>query len=344
MITKFTTTKLYKSVAISGLLALACILFLNLSLAKSQTVFWTETFNNGCTDSCLASAYTGPNGAWTIDSIGTNTALSNLWYISAEECGSGAGQCGSVCTATASLHIGANDGFVTDPGAAYDAGTGLNAFNTTSNWLAESPAINCAGKSGISIKFNYMMLGQAGVDFGSLAYYDGTSWSYYNGTNWVATNSSLPITDSTTCSGQGLWTSYIANLPASANNNGAIKIGFRWTNNNDGVGSDPSIAVDSVRLSYQIATGIEGSEIFNSIKLFPNPSSSEINISFIQQGNSSIKINIINPEGQIVYSEQNALFKGNYNKNINLESFAKGIYFLQIISDKETLNKKIIIE
>jgi len=39
-------------------------------------------------------------------------------------------------------------------------------------------------------------------------------------------------------------------LPASANNNPNVKIGFRWINNDDGDATDPSFAVDDIVLSH----------------------------------------------------------------------------------------------
>jgi hypothetical protein len=39
------------------------------------------------------------------------------------------------------------------------------------------------------------------------------------------------------------------NLPASCNNNPNLKIGFVWTNNDDGVGTDPSVAINDISIS-----------------------------------------------------------------------------------------------
>src|ERR1041385_7117552 len=60
-------------------------------------VFWTETFSNSCATGCMASSYSGPNGAWTVASTGANLASSNIWFISGTECGNAAGQCGAGC-------------------------------------------------------------------------------------------------------------------------------------------------------------------------------------------------------------------------------------------------------
>jgi PKD repeat protein len=58
----------------------------------------------------------------------------------------------------------------------------------------------------------------------------------------------------TTCgSGQGIWDSITIDIPASASTAPYIKIGFRWVNNDDGAGSDPSVAIDNIKL-FEAAT------------------------------------------------------------------------------------------
>jgi hypothetical protein len=142
--------------------------------------------------------------------------------------------------------MGSNIIFAFDPGAAYYA-------VVESYWRAESPTINCTGKSNITVAFNYIMEGQPGADFATIAYYDGTTWYYYNGASWTTTFTSMPTTNNASCAPQGLWTAYSVMLPASANNNPSVKIGFRWVNDNDGLGTDPSFAVDDINISGSAA-------------------------------------------------------------------------------------------
>lgn len=213
------------------------------ALNTDAQVFWTETFSNACPSGCTANGYNGPNGTWTATATGTNLATSNIWFVSGTECGNAAGQCGTGCgSADPSLHMGSNIIFAFDPGAAYYA-------VVQSYWRAESPTINCSGKSNINVSFNYIMEGQPGADFGTIAYYDGTTWYYYNGSLWSTTFSSMPVSNNAACAPQGLWTAYSVMLPASANNNPSVKIGFRWVNDNDGLGTDPSFAVDDINIS-----------------------------------------------------------------------------------------------
>lgn len=211
---------------------------------KAQTPFWTENFGtNPVCANVLASAYTSTNGAWTTSLTGTNQTVPNVWYVSATEAGMGVGNCGDGCTSNPilinrTLHVSTGVG---DLGAAYLAGPGFN-----SDIRAQSPTINCSGKSGIVLNFNYLMWGVINQDYCQVMY------SADNGVTWTGLGIP-PQTPTTSCSGQGLWTAHTYNLPASANNNATVKIGFRWQNIN-ATGADPSVAVDDVVLTYTAAS------------------------------------------------------------------------------------------
>ncbi len=232
--------------------------------------FWTETFTNGCTTGCPGSAYVGSNGAWTITN-GANGTSPNDWFVSCAENGMPAGSCGAACGSNQTLHI-ANTASTTlacffcpagDCGAAYDAnGPGgfacsfcpVTCNNTvTTDKRAESPVINCTGKTGITLSFNYIEGGQTTLDNATVWYFDGAVWAQIDDPPKVVL-----------CSGQGTWTARTITLPASADNNPNVKIGFRWVNNEDGAGADPSFAVDEIKL----ATAVES---FTAEYFYANP-------------------------------------------------------------------------
>lgn len=217
---------------------LACLLMAGFH-GHSQT-FWTENFGTSSTSGTVTS-YTGPNGAWTETASSTAT-YSNVWYVSCQEQGHVTGVCGDQCSSSSglgpSLHLGASAAIGGDAGAAYFSGSGSTMLDATTDRRAESPTINCTGKSSITLNFYYIENGDGTNDDGTVYYYDGTTWS-------PLTN---PAKTSVCSSGQGQWARASVSLPASANNNPNVKIGFRWVNNNDAAGTDPSYAVDSVSL------------------------------------------------------------------------------------------------
>lgn len=224
----------------------------------TSVLFWTEDFGVGCSQGNLASAYTGTNGAWTVANTGTNDPSANQWYVSASESGMGVGICGDGClgsgTTNRTMHIAnvssSPAAFLFCPagdcGAAYDTGVGSN--NVSADKRAESPTINCTGKSNITLNFKYIEGGETTVDDATLWYFDGTVWAQLD---------NMPKT--VVCgAGQGQWASRTLILPASANNNSSIKIGYRWVNNDNAAGSDPSFAVDDITLTAAGGAGGTG--------------------------------------------------------------------------------------
>ena len=57
----------------------------------------------------------------------------------------------------------------------------------------------------------------------------------------------------------------------------------------------------------------------------------------------SLQINIMSAGGRLIFTESNVNFKGVYKQNLDLSAFPKGIYFIQLISDKQVMNKKIVL-
>ncbi len=256
------------------LLTAASITFIFSSL-KAQTTIWSENFDNNCASAC--STYTG----WTFTSVGTESQASNVWYVSESEVGfniiNSCGQSGPASNHTnstgASLHISAADLatiFSTQLGGGMGGGmlagvlgssndadgavyySGLDAatamalsfffsgvdFSSVTSKRAESPVINLTGRTGLEIKFNYIEGGQGTDDNATLWGFDGTTWALI---------ADMPKTD--TCStGRGEWKEFTTTLPAYFNNNANAKIGFLWVNNSDGLGTDPSFAVDNIEI------------------------------------------------------------------------------------------------
>jgi gliding motility-associated-like protein len=221
------------------LLTLSFISFVSIS----QTPIWTEAFQNACASDCPGNGYAGPNGAWAVSSTGVNGADANLWYVSGAECGNAAAACGSGCgAADPSLHIGSNPSVFGDMGASYLAG-GLGFWDPMTDSRAESPTINLTGQNTMTLTFNYIENGQGANDNGSVWYFDGAVWTQLD----VLAKTPL------TCNPQGTWTAFSIALPASANNNPNVKIGFRWVNDDDNVGTDPSFAVDDIQITIPSA-------------------------------------------------------------------------------------------
>lgn len=222
--------------------------------AQVQTI-WTEDFNNGCTSGCYANSYTGINGTWTVNSPSPNGDIANEWFVSGAECGMLPGECGDECgTINSSLHIGSNVtimGFdLIDLGAAYLAG-GQGFGDVTTDRRAESPDIDATGFGNLQLSFSYIEGGQGSIDNAEVYWFNGTIWLLL--ADMAKTTCCDGAGNSTPCTGanQGLWSQFNINLPAGASNIPNLRIGFRWVNNNDDVGTDPSVAINNIVITAE---------------------------------------------------------------------------------------------
>ncbi len=213
--------------------------------AFSQTIIWSEDFDgNG-----------GAGSNWGVlnQDIGAQGGFANQWYVSCRENGEGAGNCGCDCntgcgTNNNSLHLGSTT--AGDIGAAYDAG-GLCGFGlcTNTDRRTQSTNINTVGQSNLTLNIEYMENGQGVSDNGFIEY------STNGGTSWTT------LTDpakTTICgSGQGQWTAFSFALPVVCENIPNLRIAFRWQNNDDGLGTDPSFGIDNITITKPIALPVQ---------------------------------------------------------------------------------------
>ncbi len=225
------------------------------ALISQTVVFWTEDFGFGCNSGQYADNFFSINtGIWTVSTLGPEATLPNTWFVSAEENGNEAGECGSACGNDPSLHVGADGSFLgTDLGAAYYEGLdGLCDIIdcAATDKRAESPVVNCSGMGNVVVDFVYLEGGNA---------FDNCTFWYFDGTTWTQLVD-LPKT-SLSCSPQGQWTAYSVPLPASSNNNTEVQIGFRWINNDDGDATDPSFAVDDITFTGDFAVDLVAPEV-----------------------------------------------------------------------------------
>ncbi len=197
----------------------------------SQDLIWNEDFDSS-------------NNWGTLNqTLGGEGSIANQFWISDAEAGNDDGMCGSAGGGDASLHISTNPGYLGDLGAAYEAGAGFcGSFPSLcpiTNKRSISNSITTTGYSNLTINFNYIENGQGSIDNAILEY------STNNGSAWMTL---VDMPKSSVCpNSQGLWTAYSMSLPVSTEDIETLQIAFKWTND-DGVGTDPSFAVDDIEI------------------------------------------------------------------------------------------------
>ncbi|MCA1761672.1 MAG: PKD domain-containing protein [Flavobacteriales bacterium] len=245
-------------------IAVPLLFILGFGYEISAQLPWTEGFGDDFTpcnsEGQVADGYPAEvSGNWTVEVFGAQGFFSNLWYVSSQEAGGidpGVDPCGSQCSAgddnfNRSLHIGAfddagnpNDG---DAGAIY---VEIETITFTDKRVV-SPVIDCTGEYVITLNMTYAA-GANANDFATVDYFDGTSWTELQ---------VLPETG--VCSANSIsWANYSIELPASANDNPDVQIGFRWQNNEDEVTQPLSVAIDDIELSAGPAPNLPEADFF----------------------------------------------------------------------------------
>ena len=221
-----------------------CSFFLILT-SHTQTIVWQDDFEIP--------------SAWTLNvQSGLNGPDANLWVISDAEGGMPAGSCGIATNGNKTLHIGCQGTWCVGSGATYNAGDGGLGFMdaTTHKRTYLNTNINTSNVSDLVLEFDYIGIGQAGVDYGNVIY------STNGGASWTVLQ---PIAAATTCtSGQGLWTHSFMLMPFNCANIPNLRLGFEWNNDNDGTGTDPSLAINNLKIS-SLATSLVSAIFFPSV-------------------------------------------------------------------------------
>jgi hypothetical protein len=93
------------------------------------------------------------------------------------------------------------------------------------------------------------------------------------------------------------------------------------------------------------ATNVETIDNVSSFDVYPNPSESSVTVSFGIQQRSNYTLELKNMLGQIVFSESlPSDFVGQYNKQIDIASYGKGVYTLSLNGTHNRINKKVIVK
>lgn len=208
---------------------LTVLLFTCSRSSLGQTVVWNEPFD--------VSTVVG-SGGWDLNfqTAATTANEPNYFVVNDNEGGVAPPGCGTANNGDQTLHITST--LFPNNGAAYNAG-GLCGIGTCveTHTRAQSPTFSTVGFTNLTLEFDYIANGEANADFATVWYNDGSGWTQLGGT--LISNLCVP---------QGQWTAFSMALPATMDNNPNAQVGFGWDNDDNGVGSDPSYAVNNVQI------------------------------------------------------------------------------------------------
>jgi hypothetical protein len=79
------------------------------------------------------------------------------------------------------------------------------------------------------------------------------------------------------------------------------------------------------------------------LKIYPNPAQSMVNVSFNLQNDESVKLNVTDLQGKVVYETSLHLSTGQYNKTLDVSHLDNGLYFMTIETSNNRMVKKFEI-
>ncbi len=101
---------------------------------------------------------------------------------------------------------------------------------------------------------------------------------------------------------------------------------------------------DSVRNVPQVGVNELAATTYN-IKVFPNPVADKAMISYELNAETNVQISVIDVLGKTISSEKmNRQEKGMHTKELTVNSFSKGIYYVKIEINNTTVTKKLIVD
>jgi len=83
---------------------------------------------------------------------------------------------------------------------------------------------------------------------------------------------------------------------------------------------------------------------FHDLSVYPNPAESSINISFSLEESQSFEFKLLTLTGEVVYEEHSQAFVGSYINTIDISEFAKGVYVLNLVNEKGSTNRKVVVK
>ncbi len=108
--------------------------------------------------------------------------------------------------------------------------------------------------------------------------------------------------------------------------------------------TNPAIRDEGWSFNFTVdGVGTEETVVEN-LNIYPNPTSGMLNVKFNTEKQGDIQVQLVSISGQIIFNEVMTDNSGQYNNSFDISNQPKGIYMLSITSEKEKINKKIVLK
>ena len=84
--------------------------------------------------------------------------------------------------------------------------------------------------------------------------------------------------------------------------------------------------------------------VISGMKMYPNPASESVNITFSSEESANAVISVMNLMGQTVYTENVDIHEGYNFVNLSVNQFTSGVYMVNVKTDRGTSTQKLIVK
>ena len=91
---------------------------------------------------------------------------------------------------------------------------------------------------------------------------------------------------------------------------------------------------------------ISGGDILliDNLTIYPNPTRGIFNLTYTQNNNEDISVEVIDAFGKRIFNDTNPVFFGEYNKQIDLSHKPKGVYIVQVYTGSSYVSKRLVVQ
>jgi hypothetical protein len=98
-----------------------------------------------------------------------------------------------------------------------------------------------------------------------------------------------------------------------------------------------------LNMSWESGSAVDNTDLNSTLSVYPNPTNGKFTVSVTNPEAADMTIELVNISGQVVYRNQvSATYS--YNEEIDVTTFAKGVYYLKVNDGKGVKIEKVVVQ